>query len=415
MEQAGPDWHGFGERPGRPYRAFVLIVLGIAAVLVITGAVLQLTPDDDSDEVVPPLRPQTPLGETHSVSIDFGVVTDPETDWDKVSAQLADAGATAVNLSAGRVEFTAFDWSEHPEAAAEEGTDHLAEAARGLYESPDGQERTVNLIVDAFVPRWIESDPSVAGTSVDGTRGTHGASASQLAEGEVGDRLIDYVTELGERYNPASIEVTELFFSGYTYGADDLALFTKMTGAQDWPRTGDGAIDTSSTAIARWRTEVIAGVLDRMRDALDDVRDGDGREIGLTLDVRVDWGAPSTGSPTSGHDYALLMSSVRGLRLQLWAYIGLPPRAPSAVEGLTAALQRAGYDMERFILSIGVWTTGRTADGARAIIAPQTFEVAVRDAATHGITDVNVTPYSLLSAEYWQVLASVWGDQEGRR
>jgi len=55
-------------------------VLGIAAVLVIAGAVLQLTPDDDSDEVVPPLRPQTPLGEVRSVSIDFGVVTDPETD-----------------------------------------------------------------------------------------------------------------------------------------------------------------------------------------------------------------------------------------------------------------------------------------------------------------------------------------------
>ncbi len=383
--------------------------------MAVVVAVLRLTPDDDAAVVIPPLRPDPLPSEIRSVSIDFGVVTDPDTDWAEVSEQLADANADALNLNAGRVEFTAFDWDAHPDAAAEAGTDHLAVAARGLYESPDGRQRAVNLIADAFIPNWIASDPSVAGVSAEGKRSAYSASASQLAEGEVGDRLVDYVAELGDRYDPAAIEITELYFSAYTFGDDDLALYKKMTGEADWPRTGDGAIDTASPLIGRWRTAVIAGVLNRMRDALDDVRDGEGRKIGLVLDVRVDWDAPATGSPYNGHGYAQLLSSVRDLRLQLWAYVGLPARAPSSVQALTAALRGAGYDMTRLIVSVGVWAEGRNADGTRRTIAPETFEVALRGAGTNGIAAVNVTPYSLLDAADWTVLASVWGGQEGRR
>lgn len=382
--------------------------------MAVVFAVLRLTPDDGAGDI-PVLRPEPPLSEIRSVSIDFGVVTDPDTDWGEVSDRLADANADAVNLNAGRVEFTAFDWDAHPEAAAEAGTDHLAVAARGLHESPDGQQRAVSLIVDAFVPTWIASDPSIAGVSAEGKRSDYSASASQLTDGEVGDRLVDYVAALGERYDPAAIEVTELYFSAYTFGADDLALYKRMTGQADWPRTGDGAIDTASPLVGRWRTQVIAGVLTRMRDALDQVRDGEGRKIGLVLDVRVDWDSPATGSTYNGHDYALLLSSVRDLRLQLWAYVGLPARAPSSVEALTAALRDADYAMSRFIISVGVWAEGRNADGTRRTIAPATFEVALRGARTNGITAVNVTPYSLLSQDYWDVMASVWGGPGGRR
>ena len=173
--------------------------------------------------------PQRPR-EIRSVSVDLGIVIDPATDWKALDAHLDEAGANAVDLSAGRVEFTAFDWDAHPEVAAEPGTDHIARAARALREDADGHQRQIGLIVDAYLPRWIEKDPSIAGVSVDGQTAPYTASAYQLARGEVGDRLVEYVAALGARYAPSQIAITELFLDMYSYGDDDLALFREMTG-----------------------------------------------------------------------------------------------------------------------------------------------------------------------------------------
>ena len=388
---------------------------GVLVVLVAIAVVLARPWSGDDGTAgaspsVPDLRPSTAPAQVRSVSVDFDVVTDPGTDWDAVDRHLDEAGANAVNLNAGRVEFTAFDWPAHPDAAAEPGTDHLAVASSHLVDGPDGAHRAVSLIVDAFVPAWIKEDPSIAGVDAQGRRSTHIASASALYDGPVGDRLVAYVSALGERYDPSSVELTELFFSSYTYGADDLALFRRMTGAQDWPRTKSDDIDTADPSIARWRNAVMVHVLDRVRAALDDVRDGAGRRIGLTLDVRVNWDDPPAGQPYNGQDYRALLAGVRGLRLQLWAYVGRPVRPATSVAGLTTSLADAGYDMSRFIVSVGLWS-GRSSDDPQAPIAPGVLDVAVRGAATHGVNDVNVTPYSLFSDAHWAVLADAWVDQ----
>ncbi|MGH1565361.1 hypothetical protein [Mumia sp. DW29H23] len=406
MEQAGPHRDGVGGRPRR--RSWDVVLTTLLVIGTVVGvALFVVRPWSDDDEPLPSLRPGTSPDQVRSLSIDFGIVTDPETDWGAVSRNLAAAHATTVNLNAGRVEFTAFDWPEHPEAAADEGVDHLAAAVRTLHESPDGDPRQVNLIVDAFVPRWIEEDPSIAGVAADGTRSEYTASATQLAEGEVGDRLVAYVEALGERYDPTAIEVTELFLNDYSFGDDDLALFREMTGADDWPRTSTGAIDTTAPEIGQWRSEVVAGLLNRMRAALDGV-DGDGGEIGLVLDVRVDWEDPAAGQPGSGQDYQVLLDSVRDLRLQLWAYVGRPVRPATDVERLTAALRDAGYDMARFVISVGLWGDGPADDAGT--ISPAALDGAVRSAATNGITDVNVTPYSLMTDAHWEVLRTAWSD-----
>ena len=90
-------------------------------------------------------------------------------------------GANAVDLNAGRVEFTAFDWAAHPDAAAEPGTDHLARAANALHLSDDGAARQIGLIVDAFVPQLIADDPSLAGV-------VHGRPALAVQRLRVADR-----------------------------------------------------------------------------------------------------------------------------------------------------------------------------------------------------------------------------------
>src|SRR4029078_738890 len=104
---------------------------------------------------------------------------------------------------------------------------------------------------------------SLAGVNENGKRSQYTASASQLLEGEVGDRLVAYVKALGERYDPNHVEVTELFLDDYTFGDDDLALFRRMTGEADWPRNANGSINTVAPVIGSWRSQVLAGLMDR--------------------------------------------------------------------------------------------------------------------------------------------------------
>lgn len=393
----------------RPRRRNARRLLLAAVVLLFVVAVLIVlairTPGLAPSAPPPTMRPSVTPAVARSVSIDFGMVTDRETDWREVDRRLDQVGATTVGLNAGRVEFTAFDWSAHPDVAAEPGTDHLAVAARALHETTDGRLREVNLIVDAFVPEWIKADASVAGVSATGRRAPHAASASQLAEGPVGQRLIDYVAALGERYNPNRIELTELFLSTYSFGDDDRALFLRMTGADDWPRTAKGAIDTESPAIGAWRSQVIAGFLTRVRQALNGVRGGEGRDIGLALDVRVDWDDPPAGRPLSGHDYRTLLGS--GVALQAWVYLGLSDKRPEDIRQFTAALAAAGFDMSRVTLSVGLWRA-KTTDDARQQITPDEFAAAVTAAESHGVTHVNVTPFTLFTDAHWTALAGAW-------
>ncbi|WP_171467162.1 hypothetical protein [Cellulosimicrobium sp. 72-3] len=366
-------------------------------VAVVVAAVLLASPWKES---LPPMRSTPPPDDVRSVSIDFGVVTDPSTDWGAVDRRLDAAGANMVELGAGRVEFTAFDWEAYPEAAAEPGTDHLATAARALGLDADGAQREFGLIVDAYVPRWIAQDPSIAGKDVDGQPTVYQSSATALSSGPVADRLVEYVAALGERYNPSQISVTELFLDRFSYGDDDLELFREMTGATDWPRDADGAIVEESPELGSWRSRVLADLLGRMRTALDEVRGGAGARIELAMDARVDWSSLDTGDTSSGHDYAVLLSGAD--RLNLWGYTTLDGRDVAEVRNLTAALATAGFDMSRITVSVGLWAGGGGATD------PETMAEAVSLAATNGVRSVNVTPYSLMGDAYWTALASVW-------
>lgn len=382
----------------------MILVLSLAAVLLAAVVVQQpwrpvtATPQESPSGVRGrPLR-------LHSVSIDFGVVVDPATDWEAVDRRLDEAGATGVEINAGRVEFTAFDWEAHPESAAEPGTDHIARAIDALSEDADGSPRSIGLIVDAFVPRLIAEDPSRAAAYVDGTPAEAIASATQITRGEVGDRLVGYVAALGERYAPAQIALTEVFFDFLGFGEDDLALFREMTGEQDWPRTATGEPDEASEVVGRWRSEVVRGLLERMRVALDQVRGGEGAEIDLAFEARIDWQDPARGQLATGQDYATLLTEAD--RLVLWAYL-YPGHTPAEVEQVTAALAGAGYDMSRFTISVGLWAPGNP--DPPGVLPVATVGEAVVAAETNGVTDVNVTPYTLMGDAYWAELARVWG------
>ena len=392
-----------------PRRRAPIILTALAVVAAVIAAIAlgpQVAAQFGWNASLPTMRATVAPAITRSVSIDFGYITDPKTDWAAIDRRLDQAGVTTVNLNAGRVEFTAFDWSASPAAAAEAGTDHLAVAARALNTGPQGQQRPVNLIVDAYVPEWIKSDPSIAGVSANGRAARYTASATQLAEGAVGQRLADYVAALGQRYDPNRIELTELFLDTYSFGADDLQLFRRLTGAADWPRNDDGSIDTSSSEIGLFRSQAIAKLLTRVRTALDAVREGAGRDIELAMDVRINWDDLAGGPAISGQAYRTLMPT-RAM-LQPWVYLGLANKQPQDVVRFTEALKSDGLDTTKFVMSVGLWRGPANAEPPGRI-TPDTLEGAVRAAATNGVRDVNVTPYSLMTDDHWTALARAWG------
>lgn len=378
----------------------------LAAPVAVTGC----TSDDAATVEIPSMRAAQPPAVEHAVRIDFGEVTDPHTDWTQVADEIDATGATTVDLDAGRVEFTAFDWSGHTDAAAEPGTDHLAVAAQAVHAGPDGRQRDVNLVVDALVPRWIAADPSIAGVDAEGQRSAYVPSAASLHDGAVGDRLVAFVRDLGARYDPHQISISELMFRGYTFGAADLALFRRMTGARDWPRRASGAIDTASPLVRTWRAQVIADLLGRMRAALDEAQPDPAHRVRLALDVRVDWDAPAHGRTEDGGDYRILLQGAD--HLVLWAYAGTSDEHAAAVRRLTAGLARSGLDLSRLTVSIGAWEGDETAQPQRAVPAAELAD-EVRAAQTHGISSVGVVPLRLLDKARLTALGEVWGAGAG--
>lgn len=340
----------------------------------------------------------------HSVSLDLNsyvVARHTDVDWTGLRGYLDSAHVNVLYLDAGRVEWTAFDWPDHPQAAALPGTDHVARALQELGTLPDGSRRYLGLTIDALVPNWILQDPAIAGRRPDGTPSTYAPSATAIHSGSVGQRYVDYAVALATRYRPMQITLTELRFDDETFGADDLALFKEMTGATDWPRDASGQIVASSPQVGRWRSDVLAGLLGRVRRGLDEVTGQVGHRVELAVDVRVDWDKPAAGRPEAGHDYRVL--SAVADRLELWAYFGTDGRDAADVGRLATAVSEV-LEPGHYTISVGLWS-GESADG---VVLPAQLGDAVAAADAAGSDSTNVTPSSLLTPVHWQALAEVW-------
>jgi hypothetical protein len=355
-----------------------------------------------------PARPQRGyVGIRHSVSLGLEDVANPRTDWSEVERNLNAAGVNTIYLSAGRVEFTAFDWPAHPDAAAEPGGDYLRAAVRALRRDGRGRERAIDIMVDTLVPAWIKRDPSIAGVDASRQRSEYYASASALYDGPVGDRIVEYVGEIARRYKPNEISLTELMLDGGTFGEKDLQLFRRMTGRRDWPRTASGTIDESDPSIGIWRSHVLAHLLSRVRAEVRQVERSSGHRTLIAIDAKANWDDPGAGRPDVGDDYNILAKGAD--RIILWAYIGTEGKGPNDIRRLTRALDRDfPIETSRFTVSIGLWGPN---DSTVHVVSPDTMATAARAAETNGITSVNVTPMSLMTPAHWRALRNVWGSR----
>jgi hypothetical protein len=330
-----------------------------------------------------------------SISLGFESVTAGGSTLQHLQSKLNDAGATAVSLSVGRLDWAAFPWARYPQSRSgpvrRTGRDYVAEAIKALGHDGTGRKRKTTLTVDALVPGWISADPGIAGISPDGSRSSDFASLSALTHGPVAQRLIAFVTEIVRRYKPDTVDLTELMFDDATFGPDDLASYRSFTGAGDWPRRADHTIDTGAPAIAQWRSTALAGLVTRVRSATH------AGGATLDMDVRAPWNSADGDRADSGQDYALLAQAAD--RLIVWDYFGINSKPASYSADLARSLTHRFGD--RFAMSIGMWAdTGS--------IPPTDMTDALRASLDGGATALAVTPASLLDDAAWDAIRAGW-------
>lgn len=311
-----------------------------------------------------------------------------------IGRRLAAAGATAANLAVGRVDWTAFAWDAHPDRAAdgvaEADEDQVAAAIATLREHL-GEDVRLTLTLDALAPRLLEERPELAGEDLDGARHPEVASVSALEGGDVGDLLVELAGEVCRRYSPQRLALTELFVDTHTFGDADLDSYRRRSGAEDWPRTEDGAVDTAHESLGRWRSEALASLLGRVREAIAP------HGALLEMDVRAPAEDPSASRPLSGHDYDILLTAAD--RLAVWNYFGLADQSPR--HGARIASELAEHHPGRFTICTGLWAEDGT-------ISPQELGRGLRELSAAGAPAVAVTPLSLLTDAHWEAVAEAW-------
>lgn len=328
------------------------------------------------------------------IGLGFEDVIADEQRWQELGPQLSASGANAVSLAVGRVDWTAFAWEAHPEAAidavTDQGRDLVAETLTRVS-SLMGAGTAVTLVIDALAPRLLAESPELAGVAEDGRRSEEFASVSALESGPVGERLVALAEHLALRYRPDRIGLTELMFDASTFGEDDLASYRGDSGAQDWPRRADGSIDTEHPSLGVWRSSVLTTLLSRVREAVA------AHGVAVEVDVRAPQDDPDGDRPLSGHDYEMLLTAVD--RLMVWNYFGLHGLPPAFGGQLAASLERRFPG--RCAISTGLWS----ADG---VLTPGALADGLDAVSRAGSPAVAVTPASLLEAGHWRTLHAAW-------
>ena len=332
------------------------------------------------------------------VGLGFEDVVDGAQSLPTVARQLDRVHATGVSLSVGRTDWAAYPTSLGPlaqsSAVRETGRDYVAEAIATVGRRPSGKRRSIVLVLDTLVEGWIGRDPTIAGRDVQGAASDSFPSLTQLESGEVGRRIVAMAAEAAARYRPSAVSLTELFNASHTFGADDLASFQAHTGLADWPRTTGGRIDEWDLRIARWRADVIARFVARVRDATH------AHGTSLWMEVRVNWSDPGGDRLESGHDYALLARAAD--RLVLWGYFATRGRPETYLT--TVARAAAARVPGQIVMSVGLWGDGDST------ITPGQLRRASQATVRGGVRTVWVTPNSRMTPAHWQALRKAWRD-----
>ncbi|MEV7603862.1 hypothetical protein AB0N65_00290 [Paenarthrobacter sp. NPDC089322] len=347
---------------------------------------------------VPPRVEETMRPADRMVNLGFeDVVRSDPRYLDELAARLEAVDATAVSISVGRTDWTAFPWSGQVRTDSSQvtdtGQDFVAGAISKLGVAANGKRRDIVLTIDVLLERALQEDPSLAGISATGAKSSSFASVSALRRGEAGNKLAALAAEVAKRYRPTAVDLTELMFDGFAFGTDDLVDFKATTGEPDWPRLDNGSIDQSDPHLRTWKCEAVADIVRKVSAAVEPFG------VRVEMDVRSPRKTAAGDRAESGHDYELLLKQLD--RLHVWQYVGLNGRRAPGTQELVRALNERAKD--RLSLSLGLWSEDGT-------ISAETFAANLEEAELGGATSVSVTPASLMNDAHWEVLKHAWAE-----
>jgi hypothetical protein len=301
------------------------------------------------------------------------------------------AGMNMVSLSAGRVDWTFFKWAGHLNNWSSDvkntGTDFLAEDS-----SRFGAGVQIDAAVDALSPVYIKQNPQAAAISWDGKPSTQLVSTMQVVQGKYGQLLLQMIEYIAANYPVDSISINEMFYHLDGYGPDDKAAFVAYSGLPDWPRTSDGSIDINNPAIATWRTYELNIFLSQVHDICSKY----GKQFYFDVPVTLD----ASGTPNNGDGVQLDKLFAHVDKVIIWGYFNLDSLAPENLQNTASHLSQ--YNPDRTVFLIGLWNKQMQA------VSADKMQQAVTAVQNGGLTNIWITPASLMSDAHWNAIARVW-------
>ena len=372
----------------------ILIMLVVFIVLVVAAIAIPNSPvrieasrlssqADSGGQTGPPI---------HAVHIEFG-------DYDLKGAQgaalnnyLAQTPLNLISLTAGRVEWTFFKWQDRPEYWATDvsasGTDFLAtdSAQFKKYGKIDAE-------IDVLSPNYILTHPAAAAVDAGGKASTDLVSLTELTQGTYGKLLTLMVTYIASNYPDVnSISITEMTYRTDGYGPDDKASYLQLSQKKDWPRNSDGSIAIDDPSIINWRSQILGNFLGKLAA----IAHAHGKQLFLDISSTVNNQNQFTNQ--SGVQLDVMLQKVD--KLVVWCYYSLDGNSPDVMKITAQALQK--YGPGRIILSIGLWGPNNT------VMDASLLQQGIQSAQEGGISNMWVTPSTLMDGSHWQVLANLW-------
>jgi len=243
-----------------------------------------------------------------------------------------------------------------------------------------------------YAPKYIQANPGEAALTWLGKPSPYLVNTVDLVDGKFGELLLAMVESIAAHYPVASISLTELVYHNDGYGEKDRAAYQAYSKAADWPRLGNGLINTDDPSIGVWRTYEIGRFLQKAKA----VANRYGKL--LFMDVGVSWGRPALASQENGTRYDVVLEQAD--QMVVWDYFALNGYQPEFTESL--ANQLKAYGENRVILSVGLWNKNNR------VINGDQLERALLSAVKGGIRNHWVTPSLLLNDEHWSILGKIW-------
>jgi hypothetical protein len=330
-------------------------------------------------------------GPAHAIRADYTDMAISRPEVLPLEQKIQNAGMNMVSLTAGRVDWTFFMWAGHLNDWSSDvkntGIDFLSDDS-----SRFGSWAQVDAAVDALSPIYIKQNPQAAAISWDGKASTQLVSTMQVVQGQYGQLLLQMIQYIAANYPVDSISINEMFYHLDGYGPDDKAAFTAYTGQKDWPRTSSRAIDINNPIIENWRTYELNIFLSQVHAICHSY----GKQFYFDVPVSLD----ATGIPNSDYGVQLDKLFTNVDKIIIWGYFDLDSLAPENLQNTASILKQ--YGSERTIFLIGLWNKQLQA------VSADKLQRAITAVQQGGLTNIWITPASLMSDSHWSAIEQVW-------